>query len=184
MSNLPPLRRISSPSQSASPHSVPTHSDQNNTSTSAAPASTILQLNPQLEPDQETNATSGVIGEPRKCFICLSEEGEESSTEGSPSETARWSKPCACSLDAHEACLITYINRQRKDDPNKTVLSLPPSLLYLDIHLSSGLIADPYRCLVHNVKNRTNSNKTHPFSTAQHPTTTPASQPLHPSSQV
>jgi len=131
MSNLPALRRISSPSQSTSSHSVPTHSDQPNTSASAASASNILQLDPQPETDQEQssaqiNASSGDIREPRKCFICLSEEGEESSTEGPPSETSRWSKPCACSLDAHEACLITYINRQRKDDANKIVLSLLP----------------------------------------------------------
>ena len=133
MSNLPaPLRRTSPSSQSTSSVSVPTPSDQSNASPSA-PASNVVQLNPQphTEQDQSSAESTESRKEPRKCFICLSEEGEESSI--ADGETSRWSKPCACSLDSHEGCLIVYVNRQRRDDATKVVRSLHP--LTLATHL-------------------------------------------------
>jgi hypothetical protein len=45
-------------------------------------------------------------------------------SNGNPMNTSRWAKACACSLDAHESCLITWINQSRGGDANKTVVLL------------------------------------------------------------
>ncbi|RMZ72876.1 Zinc finger RING-CH-type [Pyrenophora seminiperda CCB06] len=41
--------------------------------------------------------------EPRKCWICLNDETEDDET------TSEWRSPCACSLVAHETCLLDWI---------------------------------------------------------------------------
>ncbi len=53
---------------------------------------------------QQSQASSSSSGsEPRKCWICLSDE-----TEDTPTSSA-WRSPCPCALRAHEACLLDWV---------------------------------------------------------------------------
>lgn len=70
-----------SPSQSAAPASK----EQRDTPTQYAA--------PQQDEDDE----------PRKCWICFNDETEDDET------TSEWRNPCACSLVAHEKCLLDWI---------------------------------------------------------------------------
>ncbi|EER44980.1 RING finger domain-containing protein [Histoplasma capsulatum H143] len=47
--------------------------------------------------------TPTVISEPRKCWICYTDE-----TEDTPLNT-EWRSPCPCALTAHEACLLDWL---------------------------------------------------------------------------
>ncbi|KAI9673142.1 MAG: hypothetical protein M1817_003004 [Caeruleum heppii] len=63
--------------------------DQNQTAASAPTPST---------PNQESSAP-----EPRKCWICFSDETED------PPSSSPWRRPCTCALTAHESCLLDWI---------------------------------------------------------------------------
>ena len=41
--------------------------------------------------------------EPRKCWICFSDETEDSPT------SSEWRSPCPCALTAHEACILDWV---------------------------------------------------------------------------
>jgi hypothetical protein len=126
MSSLP-QRRVSQPQSADSWHSVPSHHSYISGDTNSVPQNeAFVDLNPAipLGNDQQQGEAVGsgilVVPEKKKCWICLAEEGEMFSN-GTPVNPSRWSKACACSLDAHEACLITWINQSRGGDPSKTV---------------------------------------------------------------
>lgn len=57
--------------------------------------------------EQEAPAQSNTVQEeewePRKCWICFNDETEDDET------TSEWRSPCACSLVAHEKCLLDWI---------------------------------------------------------------------------
>ncbi|RKP10201.1 hypothetical protein THASP1DRAFT_28002 [Thamnocephalis sphaerospora] len=53
--------------------------------------------------------------ERRKCWICFGEEGEGDDKE------SRWVKPCHCSLESHEECLLNWISENQKGIPLKKV---------------------------------------------------------------
>jgi RING-variant domain len=134
MSNIPPQTRAwAASSESDEWHSVPSNID---TSASIAgsdiPAdpnaqTSLVVLNPVISGDQQQSDTpsSGVlvVSDKKKCWICLAEE-DELASDGVPLNNSRWSKACACSLDAHETCLITWINQTRGGDASKTVRSI------------------------------------------------------------
>jgi hypothetical protein len=149
MSNLQPQTRAwTSSSESEDWHDIPSDLDS---SSAARPVdinhhvqaslvdqdvqASIVDLNPVIPPGGEQQHTdspsSGVLvaSEKKKCWICLAEEGE-AFIDGSPINTSRWSKACACSLDAHENCLITWINQSRGGDANKAVLSTFSELIF------------------------------------------------------
>ncbi|EEH04905.1 RING finger domain-containing protein [Histoplasma capsulatum G186AR] len=83
--------------------------------------------------------TPTVISEPRKCWICYTDE-----TEDTPLNT-EWRSPCPCALTAHEACLLDWLadlenpnSRKRNRHPAKMlcpqckseiVISRPRSLV-------------------------------------------------------
>jgi len=129
MSNLPSQARPPQPqSPSESWHTVPsvfgeTASGSNSADLEASTES-LVDLNPTipLAQSQGSSDPSGVLAvkEKRKCWICLAEE-DERTPDGSPVNPSRWSKACACSLDAHESCLITWISQSLGSDINKTV---------------------------------------------------------------
>ncbi|OBZ89487.1 E3 ubiquitin-protein ligase MARCH5 [Choanephora cucurbitarum] len=48
----------------------------------------------------------------RRCWICF---GDSSDSQG------QWIKPCQCSLEAHQSCLLDWIAENQKATPNKTV---------------------------------------------------------------
>jgi hypothetical protein len=134
MSNIPPQRRTSQSHSADSWHSVPSQpsyaSSVNNDYRSADPASpaeSLVDLNPSIplsNNGRQTSSAGPIVpanAEKRKCWICLAEEGEMTPS-GTPVSSSRWSKACACSLDAHESCLITWINQSRGGDASKSVI--------------------------------------------------------------
>lgn len=133
MSNLPTQRRTSQSHSSDSWHSVPSHhsyvSSVNSAADPASQAESLVDLNPAIPLSRDTRQISPdgpivlVADEKRKCWICLAEEGELL-PNGNPVNTSRWAKACTCSLDAHESCLITWINESRGADTSKSVSSL------------------------------------------------------------
>ncbi|KAI9256193.1 hypothetical protein BY458DRAFT_519634 [Sporodiniella umbellata] len=48
----------------------------------------------------------------RRCWICF---GDSSDSQG------RWVKPCGCTLEAHQSCLLDWIAENQKASPTKTV---------------------------------------------------------------
>lgn len=135
MSSLPTQRRISQSNSTDSWYSLSSH----HSSTHAEPSrpadlratgdEPVVDLNPSIPlsqgPPQPSIESLDVrtTSEKRKCWICLAEEGEVLAN-GTAVNTSRWSKACACSLDAHETCLITWINQSRGADASKNVASL------------------------------------------------------------
>jgi hypothetical protein len=134
MSNIP-QRRTSQTHSADSWHSAPSphsfSSSINNTTSptdpAASPPESLVDLNPGIpvsnnSPQTSSDRSSVLINvEKRKCWICLAEEGEMTPS-GTPVSSSRWSKACACSLDAHESCLITWINQSRGGDASKNVI--------------------------------------------------------------
>lgn len=126
MSNLPTQRRVSQSHSSAdSWHSIPSHPSYTasvDQLSDAASADSVIDLNPSVNSSQQNDADGSVgpASEKKKCWICLAEEGE-TSANGQLVNPSRWSKACACSLDAHESCLITWINQSRGADPTASV---------------------------------------------------------------
>ena len=51
--------------------------------------------------------------EPRKCWICFSDETEDSPT------SSEWRSPCPCALTAHEACILDWVAAE--ENANHTV---------------------------------------------------------------
>ena len=136
MSNAPSQRRVSQTQPSVeSWHSVPSHHTSASSSGNNDPQSNDRAGSPEVVVDltsghaldhrRDSDASVYRVrsGEKKKCWICLIEEGETLSN-GNPMNTSRWAKACACSLDAHESCLITWINQSRGGDANKTVVLL------------------------------------------------------------
>ena len=54
----------------------------------------------QLPPPSQSRQPSS---EPRKCWICFSDETEDTPT------SSVWRSPCPCALTAHEACLLDWV---------------------------------------------------------------------------
>lgn len=54
-------------------------------------------------PETTASGAKGEVNEPRKCWICFSDE-----TEDTPL-SSEWRSPCRCALTAHEACLLDWI---------------------------------------------------------------------------
>lgn len=67
---------------------------------SASPEFDQTPDTPLKRPKLQRSATTK---EPKKCWICFSDETEDTPT------TSRWRSPCPCALKAHEACLLDWI---------------------------------------------------------------------------
>ena len=55
-----------------------------------------VSATPQAQPSSSTE-------EPRKCWICFSDETEDTAT------SSEWISPCPCALQAHQTCLLDWI---------------------------------------------------------------------------
>ncbi|OAL49752.1 hypothetical protein IQ07DRAFT_64895 [Pyrenochaeta sp. DS3sAY3a] len=75
-------------------NSPPSQSSKSATETSYEASSAASA--PRTAPQDEDS-------EPRKCWICFNDETEDDET------TSEWRSPCACSLVAHEKCLLDWI---------------------------------------------------------------------------
>lgn len=52
--------------------------------------------------------------DPRSCWICLQSEKEDTP------RTSRWRSPCACRLQAHEACLLDWVAEEERPRPGRS----------------------------------------------------------------
>ncbi|KAI9815322.1 MAG: hypothetical protein M1827_002802 [Pycnora praestabilis] len=126
MTSLPPQSAASQRRQSHSPTSASQASEPQLTrSTSHAPSTTsedsqTVYLNNPSSPQKESftnqqqqqqqltsqaviQSSSTPADEPRKCWICFTDE-----TEDTPL-SSEWRSPCPCALTAHESCLLDWI---------------------------------------------------------------------------
>ncbi|KAI9714073.1 MAG: hypothetical protein M1812_006520 [Candelaria pacifica] len=140
MASLPPQsparqrRQSQSPSSPAPPQSHLTRRASHTPSTTSEDSQTVLLNNPsptastsqspinqQRQPiTPKASSTNSESEEPRKCWICLTDE-----TEDTPL-SSEWRSPCPCALTAHEACLLDWIadleaptSRKRTSTPAK-----------------------------------------------------------------
>ncbi|KAF1842168.1 uncharacterized protein K460DRAFT_179891 [Cucurbitaria berberidis CBS 394.84] len=118
MASLPPQRpasqrRASPPAESSSAQQKQT-ARTNSFSAHSVDSQTLLlnsppkqSATPALEAQKEAPAQKSAPQEedfePRKCWICFNDETEDDET------TSEWRSPCACSLVAHEKCLLDWI---------------------------------------------------------------------------
>lgn len=66
------------------------------------------QSQPQSQPPtmpqtENTTITTTEDNEPRRCWICYSDETED------PTPKPEWRSPCPCALTAHESCLLDWL---------------------------------------------------------------------------
>ncbi|KAL9640290.1 MAG: hypothetical protein Q9204_000771 [Flavoplaca sp. TL-2023a] len=61
------------------------------------------------QPTQTRESSQALaVDEPRKCWICFSDETEDSPT------SSEWRSPCPCALTAHESCLLDWVADREK----------------------------------------------------------------------
>jgi len=61
------------------------------------------------------NSVESAQIEPRKCWICQQEEDDDSTDP----DFVHWLKPCPCSLEAHEECLLEWIADEERPKPGE-----------------------------------------------------------------
>ena len=86
------------------------HQSNNSNSSSSSSTSSFSDSSDSstiLAPRQPTRTVDD-----RRCWICF---GDSSDSQG------QWIKPCQCSLEAHQSCLLDWIAENQKATPNKTV---------------------------------------------------------------
>ncbi|PVI07293.1 hypothetical protein DM02DRAFT_512652 [Periconia macrospinosa] len=117
MASLPSQRPASSQRRSASPpadSSSQAEQIQRSNSLSASIDSQTLLLNSPparsskpadsvQDTSQTHDSSSQPDAEPRRCWICFTDETEDEET------TSEWRSPCPCVLVAHERCLLDWI---------------------------------------------------------------------------
>jgi hypothetical protein len=123
MASLPPQHPASqrrsalpteSSSSSASSQQAQTPPRTNSFSAQSVDSQTLLLNSPSKEAaqpvteepreaPQASTTQQEQDEEPRKCWICFNDETEDDET------TSEWRSPCACSLEAHEQCLLDWI---------------------------------------------------------------------------
>ena len=75
---------------------------------SPKPTNNQRQASPRPKPTRVPTSK-----EPRKCWICFSDETEDSLT------SSEWRSPCPCALTAHEACILDWVAAE--ENANNTV---------------------------------------------------------------
>lgn len=60
------------------------------------------------------------VDEPRRCWICFSDETEDSPT------SSEWRSPCPCALTAHESCLLDWV--ADRENPQKNGSARPQTI--------------------------------------------------------
>lgn len=79
-----------------------TSSSQSASTVDSSDSSTILApRQPRVETEDE-----------QRCWICF---GDNSDSQG------KWVKPCKCTLEAHQSCLLDWIAENQKASPTKKV---------------------------------------------------------------
>lgn len=107
-------QRRSSIPQSSTSESSSTVLLNHPSSSESSPKPEDHSAEPQSRPKAQT-AVSSV--EPRKCWICLEAETEDTPT------SSQWRSPCACHLQAHESCLLDWVAEVERPKPNSPASS-------------------------------------------------------------
>lgn len=80
------------------------------------PPASSSTLEPSIESrDIYPSADRTDMPEPRKCWICFSDE-----TEDTPNNNSKWKTPCPCALTAHESCLLDWIADMEAPEGNRS----------------------------------------------------------------
>ena len=107
-------RRRSSIPQSSTSESSSTVLLNHPSSSEPSPKPEDHSAEPKSRPKPQT-AVSSV--EPRKCWICLEAETDDTPT------SSQWRSPCACHLQAHESCLLDWVAEVERPKPNSSASS-------------------------------------------------------------
>ena len=119
MASLPPQRQRSSQQRGPSPDASSSQQQRRSSipqSATSEDSQTVLLSHPSSSSESSPRPKSQLtehVGpklqpaesntEPRKCWICFSDETEDTPT------SSEWRSPCPCSLTAHEACLLDFV---------------------------------------------------------------------------
>ncbi|KAG9192761.1 hypothetical protein G6011_11495 [Alternaria panax] len=119
MASLPPQRPASRHRPAPPAESSPSQPEQTERTSSVSGQSvdsqTLLLNSPSAQsatpaPQEQKEAPAQTAApqqeeddDPRRCWICFNDETEDDET------TSEWRSPCACSLVAHERCLLDWI---------------------------------------------------------------------------
>ncbi|KAI4172503.1 MAG: hypothetical protein LQ343_003497 [Gyalolechia ehrenbergii] len=101
--------------QSSPSHSTYSEDSQTvilNTSTSEEVPPEATEAKDEPKRPLQWSQTSSSATESKKCWICFSDETEDTST------TAEWRSPCPCALTAHESCLLDWIADKESSPQN------------------------------------------------------------------
>ncbi|KAF2016082.1 hypothetical protein BU24DRAFT_450684 [Aaosphaeria arxii CBS 175.79] len=87
------------------------------------------------------------ITEPRRCWICFSDETEDDEN------TSEWRSPCPCVLEAHEKCLLDWIadmeapNSRRRAGSHQSKILCPQCKSEIRLERPSSLILSGVRAI-------------------------------------
>ena len=121
-SSTQPQRESSVPPSAASETSsisLLNHPSSAESSRKPSPSPETQKQQQLARPKPQTVPSSA---EPKKCWICLQNETEDTPT------SSQWRSPCACKLQAHETCLLDWVaevERPRPGNPGKPKVECP-----------------------------------------------------------
>lgn len=93
-------RRSSIPQSATSEDSQTVLLNHPSSSNTSSPTPDEKQKQVTSRPNAHSSASEN---EPRKCWICFSDETEDEPT------SSEWRSPCPCALKAHESCLLDWV---------------------------------------------------------------------------
>lgn len=129
----------SSPSHSA-------YSEDSQTVILNTPSSDETSSVPKKKQTQNKESSpSAQVDEPRRCWICFSDETEDSPT------SSEWRSPCPCALTAHESCLLDWVadreNPQKNGSPRPQTIECPQCKAEIRIARPHSQIVEGYQRL-------------------------------------
>ncbi|KAL8697379.1 MAG: hypothetical protein Q9224_002347 [Gallowayella concinna] len=154
-SQRPTSRQQPTPQSSSSPapaspqagRSSPSHSaysEDSQTVVLNTPSSEEAPLAPKEKQTQAPGPSpSPQVEDPRRCWICFSDETEDSPT------SSEWRSPCPCALTAHESCLLDWVadreNSQKNGLPRPQTIECPQCKAEIRIARPHSHIVEGYQ---------------------------------------
>ena len=87
------------------------HPSSSESSPKPSPSPETQQEQQQSRPKAQASTSTS---EPRKCWICLQTEDEDTPT------SSKWRSPCPCALQAHDDCLLDWVAEVQRPKPGET----------------------------------------------------------------
>ncbi|KAL8799543.1 MAG: hypothetical protein Q9182_005818 [Xanthomendoza sp. 2 TL-2023] len=137
VSTTSPQAGRSSPSHSA-------HSEDSQTVILNTPSSEEASSGPKEKQTQALKPSPPPpVDDPRRCWICFSDETEDSPT------SSEWRSPCPCALTAHESCLLDWVadreNSQKNGSPRPQTIECPQCKAEIRIARPHSHIVEGYQ---------------------------------------